>query len=1032
MRIKFLLFVASQTVSAVLLSDQGTSVRNLTGSLLELGNLTILIYSQPTTGDVIFNSTTQDSIINGSWNLMINPSLEYGLSYWKDYEINGEDLDFDGNERLEFQSGLGLINNVSFINFSMINSCPIGSSIRLIYSNGSVECQSFSNSSSGTDLTNYALKNQSEIFSGNITTSHTGFFGFLGNLANRITKLFVMEIDASGNINSTGNVTASYFKGDGSLLTNLATWTETDPIFVSENSTLWVEINSKLAQTDQRYNETTLILSVNRTTNIMSLGFYNETEVDNLISASGNLSFNQSLTDTLYYSVSNPSGFINNTSLSAYNDTSLILTTNSSLWSYISVNGQNWISTFNSTYNSLLGSQCANGYFVNGTLANGTFICASSTISESDPLWTANSTLVLYSNSLPLANKTIVHCSNITGASSNLCTVSNSAGNIFDQALNTTSNVIFASVNATGEIYVANVAVKQWLYNQTVVANSYTDSIVLANNASWTSTYNSTYAANQANNSWNETRANNLYAGIQWGYNQTTISNNYVNSVNSSITLWVENIFAKITNVFNRTEILNQYYNRSDITSLGYVNSSGLSIYNDTATINSLNQSISLSKLEITDQRYNETNLINLINQTLTSSKLDFSEQRYNDTALILSVNSTSNIMSLSFYNKSEISNLLSNVGNSSFNQSLTDSLYYSINNLLNFINHTQANIYNDTAITLVVNSSLWSYINLNQAGWISTYNITYAGLINNASYLSTYNITYDTILNQHCQGGQFVNGTFQNGTLRCSSITAGQSSNLFNQWLNTSSNVTFANLTVSSNSAFANNLSASSGFFGFLGSALTRITKLFVVDLDVSNNITVSGNISAQFYFGSLNRSTFPTSTCSGTDKVVSILTNGTVNCDTDETSGGSSGTSFNNFNLTLLDISTTDNGAYTEVLTLPLSNGANILIECVLLQDAAVTGTGVRYESTLTGTSSARQVMEYYSSATAQAICSGASSTLTCSPSSSSGTTVTPNRLYVYAVTSSTGIFTLNVKSETSNAVTVRAGSWCRSIET
>jgi len=131
-------------------------------------------------------------------------------------------------------------------------------------------------------------------------------------------------------------------------------------------------------------------------------------------------------------------------------------------------------------------------------------------------------------------------------------------------------------------------------------------------------------------------------------------------------------------------------------------------------------------------------------------------------------------------------------------------------------------------------------------------------------------------------------------------------------------------------------------------------------------------------------------------------------------------------------LDISTTDNGAYTEVLTLPLSNGANILIECVLLQDAAVTGTGVRYESTLTGTSSARQVMEYYSSATAQAICSGASSTLTCSPSSSSGTTVTPNRLYVYAVTSSTGIFTLNVKSETSNAVTVRAGSWCRSIET
>src|SRR3989344_7625551 len=147
MRIKFLLFVASQTVSAVLLSDQGTSVRNLTGSLLELGNLTILIYSQPTTGDVIFNSTTQDSIINGSWNLMINPTLQYGISYWKDYEINGEDLDFDGNERIEFQSPLGYINNISFVNLSLINSCPTGSSIRLVYANGSVECQSSSNSS---------------------------------------------------------------------------------------------------------------------------------------------------------------------------------------------------------------------------------------------------------------------------------------------------------------------------------------------------------------------------------------------------------------------------------------------------------------------------------------------------------------------------------------------------------------------------------------------------------------------------------------------------------------------------------------------------------------------------------------------------------------------------------------------------------------------------------------------------------------------------------------------------------------------
>jgi len=57
-----------------------------------------------------------------------------------------------------------------------------------------------SSGSSSTNLTNYALKNQSEIFAGNITTTQTGFFGWLGSLTSRITKLFVQDIDVSGNL----------------------------------------------------------------------------------------------------------------------------------------------------------------------------------------------------------------------------------------------------------------------------------------------------------------------------------------------------------------------------------------------------------------------------------------------------------------------------------------------------------------------------------------------------------------------------------------------------------------------------------------------------------------------------------------------------------------------------------------------------------------------------------------------------------------------------------------------------------------
>src|SRR4030067_830885 len=188
--------------SPVLLSDQGTEARDKsTGELLSSGNLTITIYDAATDGNLIFNQNFTDAIVNGSWNIIMSPTLEFGEIYWKDYAINGQDLDFDGSERLNFQSPLGLINNVSFINFSLINSCPEGSSIRLIYDNGSVVCETDDSGSGSTDLTNYALKNQSETFSGNITSTQTGFFGFLGSLMTRVTKLFVQDIDVGNNIN---------------------------------------------------------------------------------------------------------------------------------------------------------------------------------------------------------------------------------------------------------------------------------------------------------------------------------------------------------------------------------------------------------------------------------------------------------------------------------------------------------------------------------------------------------------------------------------------------------------------------------------------------------------------------------------------------------------------------------------------------------------------------------------------------------------------------------------------------------------
>jgi len=74
--------------------------------------------------------------------------------------------------------------------------------IRFCLSNGT-NCMG----SSSANLTNYALKNQSETFAGNITTTQTGFFGWLGSLTSRITKLWVQDIDVSGTLNVSGNLT---------------------------------------------------------------------------------------------------------------------------------------------------------------------------------------------------------------------------------------------------------------------------------------------------------------------------------------------------------------------------------------------------------------------------------------------------------------------------------------------------------------------------------------------------------------------------------------------------------------------------------------------------------------------------------------------------------------------------------------------------------------------------------------------------------------------------------------------------------
>jgi hypothetical protein len=207
----------------------------------------------------------------------------------------------------------------------------------------------------------------------------------------------------------------------------------------------------------------------------------------------------------------------------------------------------------------------------------------------------------------------------------------------------------------------------------------------------------------EGNSSFNQTLTDTLYAGIEWDYNQTVPAMDYTDSVNQSQSSWIENTFAKIIDIFTKSEIQESYYNKTEIDDLGFIDTESDPVFvAENSTL-----------------------------WTAINSKLDETDQSFNETTLILSINTTSNIMSLGFYNESEIDDLISSAGNSSFNQTLTDTLYYSITNPLNFLNQTQADL-------------LYAPIGYGDE-WNKTYADTlYLNRTSEGLYLSTYNATYD------------------------------------------------------------------------------------------------------------------------------------------------------------------------------------------------------------------------------------------------------------------------------------------------
>jgi len=116
---------------------------------------------------------------------------------------------------------------------------------------------------------------------------------------------------------------------------------------------------------------------------------------------------------------------------------------------------------------------------------------------------------------------------------------------------------------------------------------------ILDNNASWTSTYNATYAAIGGDNvTWNESRAGDLYSDIKWGYNMTYDGSTYnatYDATTGDNTTWKESrantLYSDIKWGYNMTydgSTYNATYAASGADNVSWNQTYATSLYSDT------------------------------------------------------------------------------------------------------------------------------------------------------------------------------------------------------------------------------------------------------------------------------------------------------------------------------------------------------------------------------------------------------------------------------------------------------------------
>ena len=138
------------------------------GLPLDSGNVSVYLYSAASGGTQLWHQNYSGIIVNGTYDILLgsnntnNLSLDYGTVYYLDLKINQIDQNFSGNDRQQFQAGVGNITSLK-IAPAAVNSTHI--------SDGNITSAKIAAAAVNSTHLSDGNVTTSKIADGNITTS---------------------------------------------------------------------------------------------------------------------------------------------------------------------------------------------------------------------------------------------------------------------------------------------------------------------------------------------------------------------------------------------------------------------------------------------------------------------------------------------------------------------------------------------------------------------------------------------------------------------------------------------------------------------------------------------------------------------------------------------------------------------------------------------------------------------------------------------------------------------------------------------